>query len=186
MQEAQGIIDAAHLTVPTGRVAKGRSQRTRNLEGHRIRGGVFDERGKRYDVPEWIVTDPADIVEDSDTLTAGGAATGEKEIEEASDTASSRPTSQVDTAGGKGKGRAEDVGELVSLRVRLSDMGTDTMLQVGRKEKVRAVLEKLRQQTGVLQCKLVMMGKCMEEGATLEEAGWSDGKTVQAFVMKRE
>jgi hypothetical protein len=52
--QAQGILDAAGLNVPDGRVARSRRA-----------GGVFDERGVGYEVPAWVVRDPEDVVEDA-------------------------------------------------------------------------------------------------------------------------
>ena len=45
---AQGLLDAAGCTCPTGEVAR----------------GVYDERGRLYELPDWVVGDPGDLVED--------------------------------------------------------------------------------------------------------------------------
>ena len=50
LQAAQGILDAAGLTCPTGR----------------MRDGVYDEQGNRYVVPTWVVRDPEDVVEEEE------------------------------------------------------------------------------------------------------------------------
>ncbi|KAF1826528.1 uncharacterized protein K489DRAFT_376950 [Dissoconium aciculare CBS 342.82] len=58
LAEAQALLDAGCVTCPTGRVAKGRAKSDRE------RGGVYDDRGRLYEVPEWVLRDPDDIVED--------------------------------------------------------------------------------------------------------------------------
>ena len=45
---AQGLLDAAGCTSPSGDLAR----------------GVFDERGRLYEVPVWVFGDPGDLVED--------------------------------------------------------------------------------------------------------------------------
>ncbi|CAK3953883.1 ubiquitin-binding domain-containing [Lecanosticta acicola] len=191
LQEAQGIIDAARLTIPSGKIAKGRSTKTRGADGHRIRGGIFDESGRKYEVPDWVLTDPADIIEDGGGVgDAGEKEIGEDEEEEdgTSDTASSRPGSRMQSAKKpqKGKGKMEDLGDQITLRVRLSDQGTDTLLSVGTKQPVRAVLDQLREKAGATKVKLVYMGRQLEVEKTLEGQGWTEGRTVQAFVLSRD
>lgn len=45
---AQGVLDAAGLTVPRGRLEE----------------GIWDELGQLYRIESWIVADPRDIIED--------------------------------------------------------------------------------------------------------------------------
>jgi hypothetical protein len=65
--EAQALLDAGCVTCPTGRVAKGRAKSDRE------RGGIYDDRGRLYEVPEWIVRDPDDIIEDGRTAGVDGS-----------------------------------------------------------------------------------------------------------------
>jgi hypothetical protein len=60
-------MDAGCVTCPTGRVAKGRAKPDRE------RGGIYDDRGRLYEVPEWIVRDPDDIIEDGRTAGLDGS-----------------------------------------------------------------------------------------------------------------
>ncbi|KAF2171403.1 hypothetical protein M409DRAFT_50849 [Zasmidium cellare ATCC 36951] len=179
LAEAQGILDAVGATVPTGKVSRGRGR-------DRLRGGVYDEKGALYEIPDWIVADPRDLIEDAGT---------EKEIDGENDD----EDDDEDWEGGvpvdssaedkevvrpKGKGRAEDIGDEVKLRARLSDRGTDVEVTLGSKQPVRIALQRIREQTGVNRVRLVYMGKPMEEGRTLADCGWRSGQVVNAFVFE--
>ncbi|KAK4506446.1 hypothetical protein PRZ48_000178 [Zasmidium cellare] len=177
LSEAQGILDAVGVTVPNGKISKNRGR-------DRMRGGVYDDKGAPYDIPDWIVADPRDLIEDAGT---------EKEIDGADD------DDDEDWEGGvpvtssgddkeavrpKGKGRAEDIGEAIKLRARLSDRGTDVEVTLGSKQPVRTALQRIREQIDVKRVRLVYMGKPMEEGKTLADCGWRSGQVVNAFVFE--
>ncbi|KAF2461115.1 hypothetical protein BDY21DRAFT_403371 [Lineolata rhizophorae] len=167
--EAQGVLDAAGCTCPSGDVSK----------------GVFDERGVFYQVPEWVVGWPVEAVEE-----------GEDEVEVGSESEKGGPGEEEDgeaLIGGereeKGKGRAVevDVGPVVKLRVRLSDRGTDVLVSVGMKESVRAVVRKVRgmgEMQPHVKVKLVYMGRVLRENQSLEEQGWREGHTQCVSVFR--
>ena len=164
--EAQGILDAMGMTCPNGRVARGRGR-------HREKGGLYDERGELYDLPAWVVTDPEDVVEE-----------GEKEgvdYEEDGDVVVVARRRDE-----KGKGRAEDPGELVQVRARLSDRGTDVVVSVGLKQKVAVVVRSVQEQIGSKRVRLMYLGKTLDERSTLEESGWRQGHVVNAMVFEGE
>ncbi|RMY77017.1 hypothetical protein D0863_01577 [Hortaea werneckii] len=178
--DAQGVLDAANLSVPQGRVAidKGR---------HRHRGGVYDERGELYDVPLWVVADPQDVVEDEE------AADAEKELDGTasdSDGGAGEEEGDVVAAAGqqrreeKGKGRAEDIGELLSVRCRLSNLGSDVVVEVGSKQKVTVLVRNIQQQIGPKRLRLVYLGRTLMEGKSLEELGWQQGHVINAMVFE--
>ncbi|KAK3056280.1 hypothetical protein LTR09_002787 [Extremus antarcticus] len=169
VEEAQAIMDALGMTCPNGRIAKGRGR-------GREKGGVYDERGEMYEVPTWVVTDPEDVVED-----------GEKEGEEGSEAG----VNEGDGGDGvrrdeKGKGRAEDPGEMVRLRARLSDRGSDIIVSVGTKQKVAEVVRSIRQRIGEKRVRLMYLGKTLDERTTLEESGWVQGHVLNAMVFEGE
>ncbi|KAI7372013.1 hypothetical protein BTJ68_10808 [Hortaea werneckii EXF-2000] len=176
--DAQGVLDAANLSVPQGRVAidKGR---------HRHRGGVYDERGELYDVPLWVVADPQDVVEDEETAEA------EKDFDgTASDSDNAAGEEEDDATAGqqrreeKGKGRAEDIGELLSVRCRLSNLGSDVVVEVGSKQKVTVLVRNIQQQIGPKRLRLVYLGRTLMEGKSLEELGWQQGHVINAMVFE--
>ncbi|RMY76413.1 hypothetical protein D0863_01957 [Hortaea werneckii] len=175
--DAQGVLDAANLSVPQGRVAidKGR---------HRHRGGVYDERGELYDVPLWVVADPQDVVEDEE-------ADAEKDLDGTASDSDGGAGDEEDAAVAgqqrreeKGKGRAEDIGDLLSVRCRLSNLGSDVVVEVGSKQKVTVLVRNIQQQIGPKRLRLVYLGRTLMEGKSLEELGWQQGHVINAMVFE--
>lgn len=147
------------LNVPDGRVAVGSQVVVgrRGRERERRVGGVFDERGVLYEVPEWVVVDPGDVVEeDGDEEEGGGEKVGED--------------------GG--------VGEIVTLRARLSDRPVDVTVRIGMGQTAGVVCEEVRERVGRRQVRLVYLGRAWAEGRTLEELGYREGDVVSAFVFE--
>lgn len=163
VSQAQGILDAVGLNVPDGRVAIGKKE-SRSGRGRAKRtGGVFDERGVGYDIPGWVVADPEDLIDDK----------GEEGEEKDGAAAAAE----------KGKGKAEDVGELVTLKARLSDRSLDLTLRVGMSQTAAAVCEEIREKTGAKKLRLMYLGRVWSETKTLEELGYKEGDMVSAFVL---
>lgn len=165
--EAQGIMDALNVTCPTGRIARDRGK-------HKERGGVFDERGELYDIPAWVVTDPQDVIEDKEKESTNDGAADDEE-----DDNTGGATRRKDE---KGKGRAEDPGETVVLRARLSNTGADVTVTVGTKEKIETIVQQVQQQIGNRRVRLMYLGKTLEERSTLEQSAWKQGHVVNALV----
>ena len=156
--QAQGIIDAVGLNVPDGKVAVGSELRSRGRT--RRTGGVFDERGVGYDIPGWVVADPDDVVEDNEPEKAD--------------------------LGEKGKGKAEDVGELVSVKVRLSDRSTDVTLPIGMRQTAAAIRSGVQEKIGMRKMRLLYLGRVWSETKTLEELGYKEGHVVSAFIFDEQ
>jgi hypothetical protein len=167
--EAQGILDAMGMTCPTGRVARGRGK-------SREKGGVYDERGVLYDIPPWVLTDPEDVIEDD----------GKEEMEEEEDDGSDVVAAVGRRKEAKGKGRAEDIGEIVKVRARLSDRGTDVVVSAGVKQRIADLVRAIRDQSGCKRVRLMYLGKTLDERSTLEESGWKQGHVINAMVFEGE
>ena len=166
--EAQGILDAVNVTCPHGRIASGRGR-------SREKGGVYDERGELYDIPAWVLTDPEDIIEDEEKDATNGAA---DEDDDAEAVAAARRRDE------KGKGRAEDPGEMLQLRTRLSDRGTDIIVSVGMKQKIATIIQSIQERTGNKRVRLMYLGKTLDERQTLEQSGFKQGNVVNAMVFE--
>ncbi|KAK8186823.1 hypothetical protein BKA81DRAFT_372954 [Phyllosticta paracitricarpa] len=161
---AQGVLDAAGGTCPTGQVWK----------------GIYDELGSEYKVPEWVVVEPADIVVDDEE--EGGDGEGE---------------SEEDMAGVDEKGKGK-MGDMVKIKVRLSDRGTDAVVKVDLDENVRNVIARVVQAAELppgCRVRLAYMGKLLRENESLAGQGYrysyshshshshSDGHVISAFVF---
>lgn len=171
--EAQAILDALNITCPNGRVASGRGRL-------REKGGLYDERGELYDIPAWVLTDPEDIVEDEEKDTEEGAA-NDDDGDEVDTTDSLATTQRRDE---KGKGRAEDPGDIVQLRARLSHRGTDILVSAGTKQKVAVIVRNIQDQIGKKRVRLMYLGRTLDERKTLAESGWKSGHVINAMVFE--
>ena len=170
--EAQGILDAVGVTCPTGRVTCARDR-------DRVKGGVYDERGMLYELPAYLLADPRDLVEDAEKdLSLGGDGTMD---ETASLGASPSTPSRRDE---KGKGRMEDIGDIVRISCRLSDRGTDIVVEVGTKQQVVVMIRKLQERIGNKRIRIMYLGKAWNERRTVEDMGWKEGHVVNAMVFE--
>ncbi|PSK45348.1 hypothetical protein B9Z65_2488 [Elsinoe australis] len=163
---AQGVMDAVGLTCPTGRIKSEKPARGAVREGERRKGGVFDEQGRGYDIPGWVVGDPDDLVEEPEMGDGG-----EKGVE-------SDGESDEDE---KGKGRE---GEVVKVRARLSDKGIDVVVEVGIEQKVRLLVKRLQDKSGGKKMRLLYLGKILKEDQSLRDQGWQEGHVVNALVFE--
>jgi len=109
--EASAILAAAGCTCPTG-----------NLWGTRTRGGVFDDRGEWYAIPDWCLGDPEGVI-DSD---ANG---GKSEVEV--------------IVRDRGKAPAKSGGKPIKVRTRLSHVARDILVAVDADDTVRALVERI-------------------------------------------
>lgn len=175
---AQVILDAANISCPNGRFAKGRG---RNRDGRGKGGGVYDEQGVLYDIPEWVVVDPADIIEETHEkeIDAGSDGAEDDEIPYEGDDIGPASPGKED----KGKGRAEDVdmGEKVKLKCRLST-SQDMVVDYHSKQPAKAVVEGLKEQIGSKNVKLMFRGKVVDQSKPLSEIGWTVRDVLSAFV----
>ena len=172
--EAQGILDAANVTSPQGRIA---------IEKHKHKrpGGVYDERGEIYDVPDWIVVDPGDIVEDDEEKDVEGGASDDDESREMA----ALPMQQQQRTVEKGKARAESPGSILQVKARLSDSSADITFSIGSRSPVSVALQTVQKASGK-GVRLMYLGKSLREDKTLLEQGWQKGHVLNAMVVERD
>lgn len=134
---AQSIIDAAGVTVPTGDLCE----------------GCYDQQGALYRLPQCIVSDPENMVEDSpldvsgandldgDTVSDAKFAAGETSGDELISDGADRRKEE------KGKISERD---LITVKARLSDWsGPDIEVSVGKDQSVGYIARKVQQEAGV-------------------------------------
>lgn len=160
LTDAQGILDAAGVTLPTGRLEE----------------GAYDERGVLYRLPEQIVSDPKNVVETSEISdTAVG-----KQLEAGAIVVPASETEVLD----KGKDVVDE--NAMKIRCRLSDRGgPDTIVLLAPTQPVSVLLRRLRTEATIAsssKLRIAYFGRILDESKTLEEQGWQQGHVVQGLV----
>lgn len=168
LAEAQGILDAAGVTLPTGHLEQ----------------GSYDERGMLYRLPENIITDPLNVVDDEGETVVGDDALGKKLGAGGLARPDVPPTETSAQRIDKGKEAIEK--DAVKVRCRLSDRGgPDTIILLGQSQPVSVLLRRLRSEAALplsARVRIVYFGKILEESMTLGDQGWQQGHVVQALV----
>ncbi|KAI4837558.1 hypothetical protein E4T44_08291 [Aureobasidium sp. EXF-8845] len=160
LKAAQTILDATGATCPTGKICVERRR------GGQRKGGIYDDKGLLYEIPGWVVSDPEDLV--AEPIEG-------KEINEESE-------DEIDAE--KGVVMEEKIGEMVSVRARLSDRGTDVVVEMGTNQKVLVLVKKVQEKAGIEQkIKFAYMGKIIDEQKVLSQTGWKDGHILNALVF---
>jgi len=160
LKAAQTILDATGATCPTGKICVERRR------GGQRKGGIYDDKGLLYEIPGWVVSDPEDLV--AEPIEG-------KEINEESE-------DEIDAE--KGVVMEEKIGEMVSVRARLSDRGTDVVVEMGTNQKVLVLVKKVQEKAGIEQkIKFAYMGKILDEQKVLSQTGWKDGHILNALVF---
>ncbi len=113
IEEASAILAAAGCTCPTG-----------NLWGTRTRGGVFDDRGEWYAIPDWCLGDPEGVIDNDSN---GGK--GEVET----------------VVRNRGKAPAKSVVKPMKVRTRLSHVSRDILVAIDMDDPVRILVERVRE-----------------------------------------
>ncbi|MCJ1243759.1 hypothetical protein MMC30_000956 [Trapelia coarctata] len=181
VQTAQGILDAAAMTVPTGDLTN----------------GAYDETGNFYHMPEHVIADPDNLlVEDEGRVAApkDEEETDEEEIDE--DEAEHRREE-------KGK-TVLKTGDILKVKARLSDRGgLDVVIMLSKEQNVRVLVRKVQEEAGVSiglqtvwhnangemqttgkgKVKIAYLGKILKESETLLAQGWREGHVVNALVF---
>lgn len=125
LQTAQGIIDAAGVTLPRGDLIS----------------GAYDEVGNFYQLPEPIVSDPTNVLSGShETGDVGAKAEIGEDLDE--DEVERRREEK-----GKGVLKTRD---MIKVRARLSDRGgPDVQISMGKDENVRVLVRRVQEAVGV-------------------------------------
>ncbi|KAH0440437.1 ubiquitin domain-containing protein [Colletotrichum camelliae] len=158
---AQSILDAADITLPTGDLAQ----------------GAYDQLGNYYQLNEWVVANPTNLVEDDAT------------IDVADDEDLSTRDFKDDLAGGEETTEELDEDENLSLLARLSENGRDVTVGFFKTDTVKIITGKILSEAGLSPTKkkirLAFMGKLLKENLPLTEQGWTQGQVINAYVSDR-
>lgn len=131
MATAQTLLSAAEISLPTGLLSS----------------GVYDSLGNYYPLPQHIVCDPMDVIDDALDEDTKGAGDGDETTaeEDASDEDDDVVKPGVE---GKGKGVVA-VTEKITVKARLSENGRDYEVLVGKTDSVRSISKKIAEQASV-------------------------------------
>ncbi|KAI7974413.1 hypothetical protein EIK77_008593 [Talaromyces pinophilus] len=139
IETAQGIIDAAGVTVPTGDLCE----------------GAYDENGVLYRLPQCIVSDPDNIVDDSGAA-AGGTDGDDDDIEDGiSDRKIVSEESDEELISEDVERRREEKGkmserDMIRVQARLSDRGgPDVIIPIGKTQNVGVLARKIQSEVKV-------------------------------------
>jgi len=122
VQTAQGVLDAAGMTVPTGDLTN----------------GAYDETGNFYHMPELVIADPDNMVVDDE-----GRVEVPKDEEEIDEDEAERRREE------KGKSVLKS-GDTVKVKARLSDRGgLDVVIILSKEQNVRVLVRKVQEEAGV-------------------------------------
>ena len=140
VQTAQGVLDAAGMTLPTGDLTN----------------GAYDETGNFYHMPEHVIADPDNIVVEGE---AEGQVESPKDEEEIDEDEAERRREE------KGKSVLKS-GDAVKVKARLSDReGLDVVVMLLKEQNVRVLVRKVQEEAGVsyVDCHLygtMLMARC--------------------------
>ncbi|KAJ5789976.1 uncharacterized protein N7518_006987 [Penicillium psychrosexuale] len=179
---AQGILDAAGITVPTGDLCE----------------GCYDEQGVLYRVPQCVVSDPENIVPSSSrTASEDGGPAGYEEEQDAGMLSDSKLADDDADASGDElisqdvERRREEKGKtsernLIRVLARLSDRGgPDILLSIGKGQTVGFLARRVHQEAKLeddRRVRIAYLGHLLNEREPLVDQGWKTGHVVNALV----
>ena len=121
---AQSILDAAAITVPTGD----------------LKNGAYDEIGNLYQMPEHVISDPQNVILDSQEEVKKGELSNEA-------------TDDDDEIERKREEKGKSVlktGDTIKIRARLSDRGgPDVVIPLGKDQAVRMLVRRVQEEANV-------------------------------------
>ncbi|KAI9645013.1 hypothetical protein NHQ30_007051 [Ciborinia camelliae] len=163
---AQMILNAAEVTLPDGDMA--------------VRG-CFDSSGVHYSVPEHIVSDPANLLDDA-TARATGKSDDEGDLEDESEEMDEEILRRRET---KGKAKAK---EMIAVKARFQHgINGDIVFKIGKNDSVRSLVRAITQKLELSppkHVKINYMGKLLKDNASLPAQGWVEGHIVNAWVLE--
>lgn len=132
---AQGILDAAEITLPTGDLAQ----------------GAYDQLGNYYPLSEWLVADPTNLVEDDVTVADEALSTADLKDDLAGGDETTEDLDEDDNLRRREeKGKAVvDARDQLSVLARLSETARDVTVSFLKSDTVRVVARKIQEESGV-------------------------------------
>lgn len=164
---AQGILEAAGVTLPTGR----------------LEDGGYDEAGNLYKLPEAVLSDPTNVEEtDGDEQTMIGEIKDEGKVvegDEFSKEVMAEPTRQD-------KGKAAVEKDAMKVKCRLSDRGgPDVIVVLGRSQPISALIKGIREEAELpssTRIRVAYLGRILSDKQSLLEQSWKEGHVLNVLI----
>ena len=172
---AQGILDAAGVTLP---------------DGDLVSGGAYDETGNFYQLPKEVVGDPENIADSPnppEVASEHPKETSQTDGEEDSADDEDDPVNQKLRSEEKGKGILNPQ-DTIKVKSRLSDRGgpsADIVVKIGKQQSVKTLAKLIEEEaglTGKAKIRLAYLGKILDEIKPLEAQGWKPEYVLNALV----
>lgn len=167
---AKAVIEAAGCTCPTGRLGE----------------GVWDEQGRLYKLPRWLLSDPVNVVrrsradEEEDDIPEDDV----EDEDEGKDNEFYGETEGID----KGKDKMPTGANAITVTARMSDRGTDLKIVVTKDQSVRNLLRRIQAECEIstnIKLKIAYMGRVLKDSETLIDQGWKPGHVVNVLVFNQ-
>ncbi len=127
------MLTAAEISLPTGNLVN----------------GVYDAFGNYYSLPEWVVSDPQNILEDESDKDEPLSRVRDSDKEDGGDDDANGTDEETQRRREeKGKG-VVDAREQIKLRARLSETGQDITVTVDKTDSVRTVVRRIASASAV-------------------------------------
>ncbi|KAG4417351.1 hypothetical protein IFR04_009492 [Cadophora malorum] len=162
---AQAILRAAGVTIPSGDLT----------------AAVYDANGARYELPEYIVCDPTNIVE-MPTRTEEDEGDKSEEDGETADEAELLRRDEIRR--GKAVVNPDD---MIDIKVKLSDRDNRPLVvTINKQDTVRIVTKKIYEESGLeppKHIRIAYLGKILKDNKTLKEQNWEEQNVLNGLVL---
>jgi hypothetical protein len=150
LSTAQAVLDSAGITIPTGDLGQ----------------GCYDELGHRFVIPDFVLSEPSNIVDDVEAKPRDSSSTAIMKHEM------------------EGVESVDEAETSYTVKVRMSSTAKDIGVNFSGAENVVDVKKRLMQQAGLTgDVKLFLFGKPLTDDTPLLKQGW-DNHMIQAFVRE--
>ena len=172
LKGAKAVLDAVGCTCPTGRLGE----------------GVWDEQGRLYKLPRWVVSDPINVVEGA-AVEEDDEDVGEDDEVEEEDEEAKEGVHELYGEMDKGKDRvpAGSNANTITITARLSDRGSDLKIVVDKDQPVKTLAKRVQAEANIssdVKLKMAYMGRIMKDNESPIAQGWKPGHVMNALVFQ--
>ena len=152
----------------------------------RIGEGIWDEQGRLYKLPRWVISNPVNVLEGASAEDDEDEVADEDDIDEEEEGKEGADAYYAELGAEKGKERVPSGANAFTLTARLSDRGDDVRVVIDRDESVKAVLKRVQAEANIepaVKLRMAYLGRILKETETLSLQGWKQGHVVNVLVF---